>query len=154
MKVWERFCDGVVYRFCGGKMQIRYRFSNGEIKTVEVNSELEEAYKGLIRLEMRGNAKERYYRHEFSLDSMDESDEELGSDLANPEVVFLGSCEKQEQLKREREFFRSLAARQMEVVRLLKQGKSSVEVAENLGITKQSVYDIKKSVQKKFKEFF
>ncbi|MDR1093569.1 MAG: LuxR C-terminal-related transcriptional regulator [Clostridiales bacterium] len=49
---------------------------------------------------------------------------------------------------------KTFTARQIEVLKLLQNGKPVTEVGGILGVTKQSVSDVRKAIQKSLKDFY
>ncbi|MCL2369958.1 MAG: LuxR C-terminal-related transcriptional regulator [Firmicutes bacterium] len=119
----------------------------GKRIAVEVTYEVAEAMAECRKAEWRNDAKEKYYRDK-ELGSLSDMDDQIACRGALGE-----DSERDLRNLGIRQVFRSLTARQNEIARLLYKGKMVKEVAEILGVTHQSVSDIKKAISKKLKEF-
>ena len=129
-----------------------YVKENGNKVFAEVADEVESALTETRRAIWRNEAKERYYRG-ASLDAMTDKDKRVCGAASDPEEICIAAEERLEHRAKLAAALKSLTTRQAEVVKLLLKGKSVTGIAEFLGVTKQSVNDIRQAVQKKFKEF-
>jgi ATP/maltotriose-dependent transcriptional regulator MalT len=123
--------------------KVTYRFTNGEISTVEVTDNIAEICKEFDREEER----QRKYRNRhcpYCLDIMNDKDAELG---------VLDECDKEyeEQI---RPAFLNLTERQLEVAVLLMDGKTYTEISKILNVAPQTINDIKLSIKKRIEKFF
>jgi len=121
--------------------------------TVEVSKEVAEAMQECRKAEWRNDSIEMYYRDKAlgSLNALSDGDKEI----AGPDGIESDDGGSAERFRRDgiKAVLRSLTNRQKEVVRLLYKGKSVTEAARILGITHQSVGDIKKIISKKLEKF-
>ena len=132
--------------------KIYIKNGSGQKIVVEVTDEVAEQMTESRREEWRNNAKERYYR-DAKLHELNEKDDEWGSDTDNPETMFVSAYEQKELRAKMIAVAKTLTARQLEVLRLLKKGKTCLEISEILGVSKQSVNDVRNAIKEKFKVF-
>lgn len=126
---------------------VSYKFNDGTKITVEnVPEDVASVCKDFDREYER--EKRQQSRHCVCWDLLNDKDKEIGvCDDYQPEL------DKPE--KPDYSFFlKTLTARQLQILKLLYQGKKPYEVAEILHIKKQTVNDIRKSIQNKFIKFF
>ncbi|MCL2797710.1 MAG: hypothetical protein FWD58_06625 [Firmicutes bacterium] len=128
-----------------------YIKNDGIKETVAVSDELAEAMAEMRRAWWRIESTERYYR-EASIDAMPDCDERIISEKFNPEAMMVAAEDKQKRQTKLSAAYNALTARQKQVVKLLI-GKSVTETAALLGVSKQSISDIRTAVQKKFEVF-
>lgn len=125
---------------------VNYKFNDGTKVSVEVSEEIAKVCKDSDREYEREKRKQSRYCVCF--DILNDKDKEIG--VYDDYQLELDKPEQPDYLA----FFQALTERQMQVLKLLYQGKKPLEVAEILNITKQSVNDIRVSIQKKFIKFF
>ena len=123
---------------------VYYIDTKGKKITVEVSEAVADAMCECRRLEWRIESRERYHRL-MSLDGA------LGENI--------GLLEKKMQHNEENtnsafwHALKMLTKRQKQIVKMLTSGMSGAAIAANLGVSKQSINDIKKAIQKKLKVF-
>jgi ATP/maltotriose-dependent transcriptional regulator MalT len=130
-----------------GMKKVLYKFVNGEINTVEVTDDIAEVCKGFDREEER-QRKSRNRHCKYCLDIMNDKDTELG---------VLDECDydsKNDYAKPIQSAFLGLTNRQLEVAILLMAGKTYTEISKILGVSQQTINDIKLSIKGKFEKFF
>ena len=121
---------------------------------VEVTEEFAEAYKQMCREEQRVNKRER--RHKAcSLDQIEDEDGYQLVDLLTADPIDeMIEQENQAELRNKiKAAMATLTPEQKELVKMLKNGMSITEVADELGKEYQSVWDMRERIQKNFKKF-
>lgn len=126
--------------------------ANGQKIAVSVTAEVAEADLESRRAIWRNDAKEGYYRA-FSLDKLTDKKDCCGDDSINPEKIYVDLFENSDSMLKLKKIIKTLTSRQQTVLRLLYKGHGVTEISKILSVKKQSVNDIRKSIQKKFKEF-
>jgi RNA polymerase sigma factor (sigma-70 family) len=138
----------------GDKTMTTIKYFDGT-KTIEVEV-TEQTAAGYREIQREGwRLDKRAERHQAAI-SLTQMEDENGYQLADTapdplEVI----CEKEDQDERREKINAAigrLTDKQKKVLQLLYSGKSVTEVAELLGIKKQSVIDFRKGIQKKFQE--
>ena len=121
---------------------------------VEVNNLVAEAYRQIRRDEWRISKRDARQHSRISLDQLDEDNECLADPFASDHLeVIIEKEKKEESNAKMQDIIKTLTERQEVVLNLLKKGKAVTEIAEILNVTKQSVGDIRKALQKKFEVF-
>ena len=138
---------------------IYFKNQNGCRVTIEAGEKVAEAYTELRRAEWRNEAMERYYRGR-TLDTLTDDAIEYWQDkpersliVSSPEDEYIAIEERAERRKRIVIALSTLTERQAQVTKLLCKGKSITQIADILGVSKQSVNDIKQAIKNKIKDF-
>lgn len=139
--------------------KVYIRDANRQKIEIEVSEEVACAMKECRRQEWRNDAKERYYRGR-TLSTLPDNAIEFKQDkpernliVSSPEELTIAAEERTELQLGLSETLETLTARQKQVLSLLHKGHSVTEIATLLGVTKQSINDIRKAIQNKFKTF-
>jgi len=119
---------------------------------IEADERFADGYQVFQREEWRVEKERGRCEALYSLTAMEDGHGYQAADKRNgdPLAQIIERADKTERLSKFRAALSSLTGRQMQVTLLLYEGKTPVEIAESLGVSKQSVNDIKKAVQKKF----
>ena len=131
----------------GDKMEIKYKFTNGEVVYVEVSDEMAAVIEESRRLEENGNRKERY--HCYSLESMDYEGEDFADTVATDDVLL----HKESESNVER-FMSTLTLIQRRRLEMRLEGKNIRQIAQAEKADYKSVKETFLQIQKKFKLFF
>lgn len=131
---------------------IYFQDKDGRRIAVEVTEAVAVADIETRRAEWRNEAKERYYRNP-KLQDLNDKDEELACEIHNPEKILIAAEESTDLRTRMQTVLKTLTSRQIQVLTLLKSDKTCLEISEILGISKQSVNDIRNAIKEKFKVF-
>lgn len=138
------FCPSIQEDY---KMEtVNYKFNDGTKVAVKVSKEVAKVCKDFDREYEREKRQQNRYCACF--DILNDKDEEMG--VYDEYQLELDKPEKPDYSS----FIKTLTQRQIQILRLLYQGKKPYEVAEILNISKQSVNDIRKAIQKKFIKMF
>ena len=129
--------------------EIYIKNAQGQKIVVEVSDDTAKVMLECRRAEWRNNAKEEYYRNPI-LNDLNDKDEELGCELYNPERMMLAAEKKAEQQAIIIKVLKSLTPEQLNLVKLLKKGKSITEIAKLWGVSKASVSQMRYRIKEKF----
>lgn len=140
-------------------INIYIKNKEGQKIYIEVSEDVAIVMQECRRAEWRNEAKEKYYRG-LALSALTDDAIELKQSkpqrnlmVKSPEEQFLINEKRMELYLGLKKKLDSLTGRQYQVLSLLYCGFKSSAVAKKLGVSRQSINDIKKSVQKKFLDF-
>jgi DNA-binding CsgD family transcriptional regulator len=131
---------------------IYFKDKDGHKVAVEVTDEVAAADTETRRAEWRNEAKERYYR-DAKLQDLNDKDGELACEEFNPERMTVAVEESRDLRTGMKAVLKTLTPRQTQVLTLLKSGKTCLEISALLGVSKQSVNDVRNALKEKFKVF-
>jgi RNA polymerase sigma factor (sigma-70 family) len=127
--------------------RFRYRFDNGELKTVEVEDGIFEVLRGFENEEARQRMESHRHCCHFELN---DEDEEIGIYDPNQDLDT-----EDNELKHNLEIaLGTLTSRQREVAELIMDGKNFMEIAKEFGVSKQSINDIKVAIKNRLLKVF
>jgi len=121
----------------------RYKFANGELKTIEVEDEIFEVLRGCENEEARQRMETHRYCCKFELN---DEDEEIGIHDPSQDLE-----DENAELKEKIEgILKTLTSRQQEVAELLMDGKYLAEIAKELNTSRQTVNRLKNYIKRAF----
>ena len=126
--------------------------ANGKKVNVTVSDEVAVAEAETRRAEWRNDAKEEYYRDK-KRHSLNDKDEESGSNLHNPEAMLIAAEDKIDRQSKMLAALKMLTPKQSQLVKMLKAGMNVTDIADKLKISKAAVSKMKKAIQEIFKSF-
>ena len=121
----------------------------------EVTEEFAEAYKELLREEWRSDKRAKRLQAGITLDQMEDENGEQFEALttADPLDLMSGREEQTERRAKMKGVLKSLTTGQAKLVKMLKSGMNTAEIAKILGKDYSSVRDMRERIQKKFEKF-
>ena len=128
-----------------------YFKQDGKKVPVEVTDEQAQVITETRRKIWRNEAKERYYR-KASLDAMTDCDKRT-SHAASPETLYIAAEECAERTTKLTVVLKSLTPKQLELVKMLERGMSVTEIARVRGVSKQSIFEARERIRKRFAKF-
>jgi len=137
---------------------IKYYYEADRYMLVDVaDGEFADKYQEFQREEWRRAKKEQAERNmSLSLNADLGDGNELDSIIGCGEAIDVATQKKKDaKLKRAAmaRVIAELSEKQRDVLRLLMQGVSEVDIALHFGVSKQAIHNLKKKLQKKFEEF-
>lgn len=140
-------------------MKIYFKDASGQKIEIEVIDEVAKTMQECRREAWRNEAKERYYRGRTLSTLTDDAIEfrqekpERSLMVESPEEKLIAEEERYDLRVELNKRLETLTKRQRQVLKLLCKELTITEIAKQLNVTKQSVNDVKKAIQKKFKDF-